>query len=112
MKLKYTCVGTTNTKSEHWEGEIEILKQTSPYEINVSARNSSFHIICGKHQYGNYICIPNWNIGAELAALSDRFWNFEQLARSFPELSKVDALSISYALVKLNEYISLTEEAG
>ena len=112
MDLDYICTGTEDTKPIHWNGNISLLRGIDPYELEVTARYSSFHIICGKHKYGSYICIPNWNIGTELAGLSDSFWNFERLTTYYPELSQVDAISIVNALVKLSEYISIQEEAG
>ena len=68
-----------------------------------------YHIIDvlrGRIIHGNYICIPNWNIGTEIASLSDFFWNQERL-RSNTNLRKVDACSITYALVELSKYIDL-----
>lgn len=112
MELHYICTGTDHMKPKHWEGYIRLLKNSVPYELEVTARHSSFHILCGKHEYGNYICIPNWNIGTELAGLSDRFWNFERLTTYYPELSPVDAISITCALATLSEYIAITEKAG
>lgn len=112
MELDYICTGTEEMKQIRWNGHINLLRSTDPYELEVTARYSSFHILCGKHEYGSYICIPNWNIGTELAELSDRFWNFERLTTYYPELSPVDAISIIDALVKLSEYISIQEEAG
>lgn len=112
MELNYICIGTSDMKPRQWTGHIQILNDSSPYELEVTARHSSFHILCGKHEYGNYVCIPNWNIGTELAGLSDRFWNFERLTTYYPELSSVDVTSITCALAKLNEYISTKGEAG
>lgn len=112
MELDYICTGTEDMKPIRWKGHINLLKTTDPYELEVTARYSSFHILCGKHKYGNYICIPNWNIGTELARLSDSFWNLERLTAYYPELSQVDAISIVAALVKLSEYLPLQEEAG
>lgn len=112
MELDYICNGTEAMEPIRWKGHINLLKTTDPYELEVTARYSSFHILCGKHEYGSYICIPNWNIGTELAGLSDSFWNFERLTTYFPELSPVDAISIVNALVKLSEYILTQEEAG
>ena len=112
MELHYICTGKDYMKPKRWEGCIHLLKTATPYEMEVKARHSSFHIVCGKHEYGNYICIPNWNIGTELAELSDTFWNFERLTTYYPELSPVDAVSITCALVKLSEYISIMDEAG
>ena len=112
MEFDYTCRGTNYKKSGRWKGHIFLIKSSDPYEAEVTARNSSFHIICGKHEYGSFICIPNWNIGTELAALSDRFWNYDRLTNNYPNLSPADAVSIVEALVKLNEYISIQREAG
>lgn len=47
-------------------------------------RNPLRHILLGSHQNGNFICIPNWNIGCELAGFSDWFWNSEQLSKQLP----------------------------
>ena len=64
-----------------WLGKIiPIRLDCEPYEVEVSARGSYFHLLVGHHTYGNYICIPNWNIGTELASLSDSFWNLERLS--------------------------------
>ncbi|WP_334196373.1 DUF6618 family protein [Muricomes intestini] len=112
MELEYTCIGTPEMKPIHWNGHIKLLRTTDPYEMEVTARHSSFHILCGRHKYGSFICIPNWNIGTELASLSDSFWNQERLTTYYPELSLVDVISIVDSLAVLNEYISFQEEAG
>jgi len=89
------------------ERTIHFLSQTNLCELEVSARYSSFHIICGRHAYGNYICVPNWGIGTELARLCDSFWNLERLATYYSELPMVDAISIVDALAAISEYVSL-----
>lgn len=91
-------------KPQKWEGDISPIRLTEPYEIEVSARGSEFHMIFGAHEYGNYLCIPNWNIGTEMASLSDRFWNYERLIQ-YAGLAEVDACSIADALVKLSKLI-------
>lgn len=76
-----------------WTGEIMPIRLDSEsYEVEVSARGSYFHLLVGHHAYGNYICIPNWNIGTELSSLSDSFWNLERLSNT--KLKKVDACSV------------------
>lgn len=112
MELDYICVRTPEMKPLRWKGHIKLLRTIPPYEMEVTARQSSFHILCGSHEYGHFICVPNWNIGTELAGLSDIFWNQERLTTYYPELSKVDVISIVTSLVKLNEYLSIREEAG
>lgn len=100
--IKYICKGSSTMKP--WEGSITPLKLTNPCEVKVTARGSSFHLIVGQHRYGNYICIPNWNIGTELASLGDRFWNFERLT-GYTELEEVDAYSIVSALEEISKII-------
>jgi hypothetical protein len=100
--ITYTCRGSARMKP--WEGTIRLLKLTDPYEMAVTARGSSFYLIVGQHQYGRYICIPDWNIGTELASLTDCFWNYERLT-AYTSLEKVDAYSVVSALVALNELI-------
>jgi hypothetical protein len=107
MELEYTCTQTIDSKTTRWSGQLRMIHCSTPYEMEVTARGSSFHIICGRHQYGNFICIPNWNIGTELASFSDCFWNMERLTTYYPELSQTDAASIVGALTKLNDYINL-----
>jgi hypothetical protein len=89
-----------------WPGEIiPIRLDSEPYEIEVTARGSYFHLLVGHHAYGNYICIPNWDIGIELSFFSDIFWNLERLSNT--KLKKVDACSVAYALVELSKYINI-----
>ena len=91
---------------KNWTGHIR------PLNINrnvfeVTARGSTFHLMVGKHTYGRYLCIPNWGIGTEIASLSDCFWNRERLEQDYPELSKVDIISIVKALEALSSYVTL-----
>jgi hypothetical protein len=80
-----------------WNGSIAIIKTGDPCEAEVTSRGNSFHVIVGKHSYGNYLCIPNWNVGSELADLTDSFWNEERL-RTYTKLKKIDACTVATAL--------------
>ena len=51
------------------------------------------------------MCLPNWDIGSEMAAMQDSFLNWERLKNA--GMKSVDAYSISDALVALSEYIKL-----
>ena len=69
-------------KKTKWEVEIKVLNiNEGSYELMVSGRGLKYHIIVGKHAYGNYICIPSKGIGCELACLTDKFWNQESISR-------------------------------
>jgi hypothetical protein len=73
--------------------------------VEISARGSRFHLIIGKHAYGNYLCIPNWNVGTELSSLTDIFWNEERL-RNHSKLTKVDTRTVVTALKILADYVT------
>ena len=89
-----------------WIGEIvPIQLEQEPYEVEVTARGSYFHLLVGHHAYGKYICIPNWDVGTELASLSDAVWDLGRLNST--KLKKVDACSIAYALLELSKYINI-----
>lgn len=101
--IKFKC-RLRGTVPEQWEGRIQIFKKGDPCEIVVTARGCYFHIIAGKHANGYYICIPNWNVGTELACFSDVFWNSERLEQ-YTELNKVDACTVATALDTLRDYL-------
>lgn len=103
MELTYQCKSDT----EAWSGHICTIDGSAPYESKVEARGSSFHLLVGKHAYGNYLCIPNWGIGIELSLLSDRFWNADRLRSEYPKLSTIDVISIVDALAILGKHIRL-----
>lgn len=102
--IAYQCQYHSGKRTVRWQGSMEIIRQTPPYEMMVSARGSRFHILFGKHTYGNFLCIPNWNVGCEMAGLSDTFWNLERLTR---QLKKTDATSVVYALAAAKEYLEI-----
>lgn len=94
------------TSKRPWTGKIVPIRLgAEPYEVEISARGSYFHLLFGHHAYGNYCVIPNWDIGTELSSLSDSFWNLERLSST--KLKKADACSIAYALLELSKYINL-----
>ena len=105
MRIEYECQGSSGMKPRKWTGEVTVLNRQAPYEMEINARGTYFHLIVGKHAYGNYMCLPNWNIGAEMAGMSDNFWNWERLRDA--GMKAVDAYSIADALAALSEYIEL-----
>ena len=43
----------------------------------------------------------------ELSGLTDRFWNFERLVNTHPNLSEVDAISITDSLAAVADYLNI-----
>ena len=56
------------------------------------------HILAGRHKYGNYLCVPNHDVGCELSDFSDIFWNEERIGSL---MRKVDAVTVATGLVHL-----------
>lgn len=105
MDLTFECTGSSDMIPESWTGNIRLINYAVPYEMEVTALGSCFHILIGKYRYGNFICIPNWGIGTELSGLGDSFWNYENLSNTYPELSPADISSIVSALAVVERYI-------
>lgn len=85
-------------------GKIKIISSSFPIEADIEANGWNFHIIVGKHESGNYICIPNWSIGSELAALEDTFWNSERLS-NYTKLGELNSSIVATALAELSHII-------
>lgn len=82
-----------------WSCKLKLIDLHPPfYEVILEGRGSSFHVIVGPQINGMYLCIPNWQIGCELSALSDTFWNSEQLSR---HLNPVDTRTVAAGLACL-----------
>ena len=76
-------------------------------EMVVDANGWTFHTIVGRYEAGHYICIPNWSIGSELAALDDCRWNAERLRENSSmsgENANVIASALAWAYKKFDEY--------
>lgn len=85
-------------------GKIKIISSSFPIEADIEADGRNYHIIVGRHENGNYICIPNWSIGSELASLEDIFWNCERLS-NYTKLGKLNSGIIATALAELSHVI-------
>ncbi len=97
--MKYTCILKDGPLKERWAGELTLLGRVpGQYEAEISGRGTYFHILAGRHKYGNYLCIPNHDVGCELSDFSDIFWNEERL-RSL--MRKVDAVTVATGLSHL-----------
>jgi hypothetical protein len=94
----------TGKKTENWTGIItNLTKFGSHYELKIESR-SGFIILIGKTSYGNFACIPDYDVGCHLSALNDLFWNSERLRAI---MNKIDAITVAYALQAVAEHIDL-----
>ena len=104
MLIKFECTMKTGKKTENWTGIItNLTKFGSHYELKIESR-SGFIILIGKTSYGNFACIPDYDVGCHLSALNDLFWNSERLRAI---MNKIDAITVAYALQAVAEHIDL-----
>lgn len=97
--MEYICILKDGSRRETWTGELHLLRGASgQYEAEISGRGTYFHILAGRHRYGNYLCIPNHDVGCELSGFSDIFWNEERLSHL---MRKVDAVTVAAGLAHL-----------
>ena len=76
-----------------------------PYEMNLEARGYSFHLIFGSQINGNFLCIPNWQFGCELADLRDKDWNLDSILHADSQLDYEDATAIVWGLSIVSSFI-------
>lgn len=81
---------------------IQIAKE--PYECTVEARGYSFHLLFGSQINGNFLCIPDWSIGCELASLDDQGWNLHSLLQT-ERLDYEESTAIIFALAIISGII-------
>lgn len=101
--MEFKCSYRTGKRQASWNGEIKKLhgsKEQCEFECN--SRGNYYHVIVGKHDYGNYVCIPNWDVGCELADYVDYYWNVERLAK---RLKKVDAITVATAIREIKKLL-------
>lgn len=103
MEIKCYDTHKDSTEEKEWIIRIDrLFKTKTGFEASITADNWQFHIIVGKFQFGNYLCIPNWKVGVELSSWKDTFWNLEQLASV---LKRKNAISIVTAIKYIAEYL-------
>lgn len=103
-----------DSKGNKCSGEIQLLSDDDPLEMEVIANGWSFHVIAGTQCYGSrFLCIPNWSIGSELARLNDEFWNEERLL-DHTTLHPDNVRAIVKALSTADEWVNKyhAEECG
>lgn len=84
---------------------IPIRLDREPYEMDLNARGSVFHLIFGSQINGNFLCIPDWHLGCELSDLYDRSWNLHSILHADSHLEYEDATAITWALSMISAYI-------
>ena len=80
------------------QGSIRVSNtEHEPYEITIDTGENGFHAIFGSQINGNFLCIPNWSLGCELAQYNDRYWNISSIYKT-GRITYEDACAIGNAL--------------
>ena len=89
----FQCNTGRTVGKKTWTGDIRLLVYTYfHYEAVITARGTSFHVIAGEYQNGNYLCVPNMDLGCELSHFSDTFWNAERIRQHLGNPVDVESL--------------------
>ena len=95
-----------DTEITYYEGKIRpICLDKEPYEMTLDTHGCSFHLICGRQINGNFLCIPNWQFGCELADYSEKSWNMNSMLDKYSQIDYEDATAIVWGLSLIQDYI-------
>ena len=103
--ILFQCTGPAEWGADErsWSGEIKMTRRSiNMVEFMIHGRSSCMNGGVGKYMSGQYICIPDIDVGCPLSRLPDTFWNKERLCAHMRE---VDAVTVTYALKALSEYL-------
>lgn len=79
-----------------WPASWELVGAGENYEeLKIRGRGTCYHVVIGCYSNGNYLCIPEIDIGCGLSTLDDVFWNYERLSKL---IGTTDAVTISQGL--------------
>ena len=91
IKRHFFC----KTKDLKWSGNItSFIDYGSHYEMRIESL-SSITVLFGKTSMGNFVCIPDFEVGCHLATLNDDSYNKEKISGI---INQVDAITIARAL--------------
>lgn len=103
MGYHYKCTLKEDGRAVSWMASIDTLRMTASgqYEAEINGRGTYFHVIAGQHKYGGFLCMPNHNIGCELADFSDIRWTIGRLCMH--PIRKVDAVTVATGISHLEK---------
>ena len=97
------CPAAWGSDERRWNGKIKITRRSlNMVEFIIYGRSSCMNGVVGKYMSGQYICMPDIDVGCPLSRMSDTFWNKERLSAHMQE---ADAVTVAYALKALSEYL-------
>lgn len=102
MEFAYSAPSEEGKSGQGWLGEVMVKSHSiCMAELIIYGRGSCMNAVAGKYRNGQYICIPDINVGCPLSGLSDIFWNRERLS---VHMNETDAAAVAHALRALAGY--------
>lgn len=102
MEFVCTMPAEEGVREQRWLGEV-VVRSCSMWmaELLIYGRGSCINAVIGKYMSGQYICIPDMDMGCPLSRLSDLNGNRERLSA---HMNETDAVSVTHALRALSGY--------
>lgn len=104
MQYKFLCRYLPDKRMKNWSIEVYPVWPFDTKEYEVRAKNHTFFVIVDQYYQGMYVCIPNWDIVMEIVDEDDYDNNYSELSKKYPQISKVDRISIVNALSIIKHY--------
>jgi len=102
--MEFVCTGPAENggREQRWLGEVKVRSYSMCMaELVIYGRGGCINAVVGKYMSGQFICIPDIDVGCPLSRLSDIFWNKERLAA---QMREADAITVAHALRALSGY--------
>lgn len=103
MEFVSTAVADGSKEGRRWPGKVKV-RRSSKYmaELIINyGKESCINAVLGKYMGGQYICIPDMDIGCLVGSLSDIKGNKERLSA---HMCYEDAATVAHALRALSGY--------
>lgn len=102
-EFECTLPAEESEKGQRWQGGVFVKSHNiCMAELLIYGRGSCMDAVVGRYGNGQYICVPDLDIGCPLSRLTDTFWNQERLSA---HVGEVDAVTIANALEAVSGYL-------
>lgn len=102
--MNFECILKKGKKVERWQSSVEYINDNGSFcEVFVSSR-SSIRLIVGYGKWGNFVCIPDWNVGTSLADFKNLSWNSEKLSGLIGKVDGVTAATVINGIADIIEH--------
>ncbi|MCM1224226.1 MAG: hypothetical protein NC548_58220 [Lachnospiraceae bacterium] len=104
VRIEFVCTSLEEggAREERWLGEVKVRSRgRDTAELVIYGRDRCINAVIGKYMGGQYICIPDIDMGCPMGRLSDLSGNKERLSA---HMDKAAAVTAAHALRALSGY--------